>query len=248
MKLESKILILLCLLLAQGAGFAQNKIYMVSVGIADYPGKGDLNLPVNDAITMRDLYRDKANASTAILTDKKATIANIENTILTMFAKAGENDEVVLFFSGHGNPAGFLAYDGVLTHATVRQLFAKCKAKQKIVFADACYAGKMRINKKFDDTKKSKSEVMLFLASRTNEKSIEMTIMHNGFFTLCLKKGLLGEADANGDKVVTAHELFNYVSVKVQKISDGKQHPVMWGKFDDNMPIMRLGIKTTQAI
>ena len=63
--------------------------------------------------------------------------------------------------------------------------------------------------------------------------------MSNGFFTAYLERGLRGAADANKDRDITAKELFVYVSNGVQKLSKGKQHPVMWGKFDDNMSILR---------
>ena len=80
---------------------------------------------------------------------------------------------------------------------------------------------------------------MLFLSSRGNETSIERRDMKNGFFTSCLQKGLRGGADANKDRTITARELFNYVSTNVKTLSSDKQHPVMWGKFSDNMTVMK---------
>ena len=62
--------------------------------------------------------------------------------------------------------------------------------------------------------------------------------MQNGFFTTCLQRGLRGGADANRDKIITAKELFLFVSKGVKELSDDKQHPVMWGKFDDTMPVI----------
>ena len=61
----------------------------------------------------------------------------------------------------------------------------------------------------------------------------------NGLFTYALQHGLRGGADVDRDSVVTAKELFNYVSTKVNKDSNGKQHPVMWGKFPNKMPVMK---------
>ena len=80
---------------------------------------------------------------------------------------------------------------------------------------------------------------MLFLSSRNNENSIERANMKNGFFTTCLQKGLKGNADTDRDRVITAKELFDFVSGGVVKISDGKQHPVMWGNFSDDMVVMK---------
>ena len=63
--------------------------------------------------------------------------------------------------------------------------------------------------------------------------------MQNGYFTEYLKKGLRGNADVNKDRTITAKELFDFVHNGVSKISSEKQHPVMWGNFDDNMPVMK---------
>jgi hypothetical protein len=62
--------------------------------------------------------------------------------------------------------------------------------------------------------------------------------MRNGFFTAYLQRGLTGGADANKDRVITARELFVFVSQGVKRISEDRQHPVMWGKFSDNMPVI----------
>lgn len=80
---------------------------------------------------------------------------------------------------------------------------------------------------------------MLLLSSRNNENSIERSDMKNGYFTEFLKKGLRGNADVNRDRIITAKELFDFVNKGVAEISQDKQHPVMWGNFDHNMPVMK---------
>ena len=79
---------------------------------------------------------------------------------------------------------------------------------------------------------------MFFLSSRSDETSIERRDMKNGFFTAYLQRGLRGGADTNKDRIVTARELFVFVSNGVRRISEDRQHPVMWGKFDNNMPVI----------
>lgn len=51
-------------------------------------------------------------------------------------------------------------------------------------------------------------------------------------------RGLQGAADRNGDRKVTARELFNYVNPRVISDTEGQQHPQMWGKFDDSMVVV----------
>ena len=79
---------------------------------------------------------------------------------------------------------------------------------------------------------------MFFLSSRTNEQSQERRSWRNSLFTAYLERGLRGGADNNLDWTITARELFNFVSKGVAEASQQKQHPVMWGKFDDDMPLM----------
>lgn len=218
------------------------KVYLVSVGITDYPGTSmDLTLPAKDAETISWIYSKNTNVVKEQLLNEQATMQNVISSMRRTFAQAGTDDIVVLFFSGHGYPGGFVAYDGQLTYTQVRKAMATSKCKNKMIFADACFSGKIRTNGNSSQSSlqaAKKANVMLFLSSRSNETSIERRGMQNGFFTTYLQKGLRGGADTNRDRVITARELYEYVHKGVIDISHDKQHPVMWGKFSDNMPVM----------
>lgn len=218
------------------------KVYLVSVGVADYPGyELDLTLPAKDAKTMTWLYSKNAKVQYCQLLNQDATSEKIIAAMNKVYRMAGPNDIVVFFYSGHGYKGGFYVYDGELDYGEIRKAMAKSKSKNKMIFADACFSGKIRTdNGAADQTMAAarKANVMLFLSSRSNETSIERRDMNNGFFTTYLQKGLRGGADVNRDRVVTAKELFNYVSKNVAEISDDMQHPVMWGSFPDNMTVM----------
>lgn len=233
--------LLLLMMMIFSSIIAEAKIYLVSVGVSDYPGtKNDLRLPHNDAATMQWLYRENKQASTILLMNKKATIANVKDAMKKMFGQATADDIVVLFFSGHGVKGGFVCYDGFLSYGDVSASMSACKSKNKMVFADACFSGAIRDGAQVSSKYNSMSNnIMLFLSCRSNEMSIETPKMTNGFFTYALQHGLRGGADKNKDRTITAKELFNYVSAKVKKESNDKQHPVMWGKFPDNMAVMR---------
>ena len=243
-KSAKHILLTLVLSLTSIGYTAEAKTYLVSAGISDYPGtQYDLRLPVNDAKTITWLYSKNTNVEYCQLLDNDATKSAIVNSIKSLFAKATASDIVVFFFSGHGYRGGFCAYDGNLSYTAIRKAMATSKSKNKMIFADACYSGKLREDETTSSTSvlnnAKKANVMLFLSSRSNETSIERRSMENGFFTTYLQKGLRGNADANCDRTITAKELFTFVSQGVKKLSDNKQHPVMWGKFNDNMPVMK---------
>lgn len=232
-KREYVILLLLTLALAAGA-----RNYVVLVGIADYPGsKSDLKVSAQDAVTMKTLYDRNGDAETQLLTDREATMENVKVTLSNLFARATSDDAVILFFSGHGVPGGFVCYDGLLKYNDITAVMAKSEAQTKMVFADACFAGKARNSKKRDD-RPSDTSVVFFLSSRTDEKSIERRDWRNSLFTAYLERGLRGGADSDRNRTITARELFDFVSQGVAKDSQQKQHPVMWGKFDDHLPVM----------
>lgn len=221
---------------------AEAKIYLVSVGISDYPGKAnDLRLPHNDAATMQWLYKENKNTETSLLRNQNATVSNVKAVMKKMYTKAGKDDIIVLFFSGHGVKGGFVCYDGFLKYSDVRSLMSSSACKNKMIFADACFSGAIRDSGNQDtaDYGSLGSNIMLFLSCRSNEVSIENRKMTNGFFTYALQHGLRGGADTNNDRIVTAKELFDYVSDKVKALSKDKQHPVMWGKFANDMPVMK---------
>ena len=216
----------------------QAKVYVVSVGIADYPGKeNDLRISDNDAKTIAKVFLATKDASVKVLTNEDATQSALLSTIHTLFEDAQSDDAVVLYFSGHGTPGALVCHDGLLTYQHIFKMLKGCKASRKVIIADACYAGKMRTNNQQTSSYNSQN-VMLFLSSRTNETSQE-TQYKNSLFTIFLERGLRGGADKNRDRQITAREIFDFVHDGVTEDSGNKQHPVMWGKFDNNMTIIK---------
>ena len=155
----------------------------------------------------------------------------------TIFSQAGEFDTVILFFSGHGTPGALVCYDKMLPYSNILSVLKKCKAKKKIILVDACFSGKMRVNQQ-QHSRYSNQEVMFFLSSRTNETSLE-TGYRNSMFTIYLERGLRGGADVNRDRSVSARELYDFVHQGVIEASRDRQHPVMWGKFDNEMTVIK---------
>ena len=225
-------LALLCSILLQA------KVYLVCVGIADYPGtKKDLRISDNDAKTIAKVFQATKDASVNVLTNEEATQSALLSTMHTAFEDAESDDVVILYFSGHGTPGALVCHDGLLTYQHIFKMLKGCKATRKIIIADACYAGKMRTTKQQSSSYNSQN-VMLFLSSRTNETSLE-TPYKNSLFTIFLERGLRGGADSNKDRSITARELYDFVHKGVIEASKNKQHPVMWGKFDNNMTVIK---------
>ena len=234
---KSKVRILSLLLLICSIQL-QAKVYLVSVGIADYPGsKNDLRISDNDAKTVAKVFSATKDASVRVLVNNEVTQSALLSTMHTVFANAQSDDAVILYFSGHGIPGALACYDGLLTYQHIFKTLKGCRARRKIIIADACYAGKMRTGKQ-QSADYNAQNVMLFLSSRTNEKSMESPYK-NSLFTIFLERGLRGGADSNKDRKITARELYNFVHQGVIEKSRGRQHPVMWGKFNNDMIVIK---------
>ena len=216
----------------------QAKVYLVSVGIADYPDtKNDLRISDNDAKTIAKVFYATKDASVSVLVNNQATQSALLSTMRTSFANAQSSDAVILYFSGHGTPGALVCHDGLLTYQRIFNMLKGCKANRKIIIVDACYAGKMRTSKQ-QSANYNAQNVMLFLSSRTNEKSMESPYK-NSLFTIFLERALRGGADKDRNRQITARELYDFVHDGVTEASSNMQHPVMWGKFDNNMTIIK---------
>ena len=221
----------------------KSDIYVVSVGISNYQTISDLTLPEKDAKSIAELYK-RQTKNVILITGKYATKARILKSLKDQFSRAKEQDMIVFAFSGHGYPGGICPYDmsakdeSGISYREIRGILKQSRAKRKIIFADACFSGGIRNNASNNHQAHQDSDVLLFLSSRGGETSIESPFMVNGFFTTYLLRGLRGGADADRNRKITAKELFQFVSQGVKERSKDQQHPVMWGRFDDNEVLM----------
>lgn len=177
-----------------------------------------------------------------------ATRANIITAMDRVARMAGPDDAVYFVYSGHGYAETTLHNGGVTTadkqgylgYNEIQILLKNTRAGKKIAFINACYAGGLTRPKKSKTQIRGKrgesddrTNVMLYLSSKGNESSY---MTRDGFdFMSCIVDGMAGKADTNGDKKVTARELFNYVNPII--VGKFRIHPQMWGRFDDDMVV-----------
>lgn len=227
--------------------FSSAETYVVCVGIGHYadPKVSNLTKTENDAKALAAFYK-KGTENVELIIGSAATKRQILSTLAGQFERAASGDRIVFFFSGHGYPGGFCPYDmskieDGLTYADVISIMKRSKATSKFIFADACNSGSIR--QSGPSSKPQIGNVMLFLSSRGRESSIESPFMSNGYFTKYLLRGLRGGADENKDRKITASELFKFVSRGVVSQSGDRQHPVMWGNFDNDLVVVSYGRK-----
>ena len=237
--------------------------YAVIVGISHYaniPDKLQLQFPERDAQSIYTTLispeggRFKAE-NVVLLTGAKATLAGMREQIdkwLPSVAKA--DDRVLIYFAGHGflyHGKAYLApYDINLDNIQATGypmdelgsvVGAKINARYKILLTDACHSGAITP----DDTQTLNhtlaglnSSLFSLTASRDRESSFESPELEggHGVFTYYVVRGLEGEADTNGDGIVTADELAEYVHTQVREATGAKQNPTSdRGTYDPQM-------------
>ena len=243
--------------LSLGNGFSPPKVYAVIVGVAKYNHINSLNYTDDDAYKIYAYLKSPEGGAltddqVSILVDEVATRDNILRTMRSVFSKAGPNDLILFYFSGHGEdgsflPSDFNGYNYRLTHSSVRDIFDQSRAKHKICIADACFSGSLDKGVKagwagvydnyYTALRSSKGGLALFMSSKAEETSLEIGGLRQSIFTYYMLQGLKGQADVNRNKVVTIQELYNYVTIKVKAYTKNRQSPVIHGNYDRNMPV-----------
>jgi len=228
----------------------------VLVGISKYQKlPQDLWLQYADAdATALSKLLALPQSQVTLLTNEKATTAAIRDA-LRGIAKASPADSVLLLVAGHGtvdsHGAYILTYDSdpenlaatALPMAELQTLVQRdlAKAARVVFLADVCRAatiGNLKtetVGNALEQVGEDSGEMLGLMAARPAELSIESPEFGGGHgaFTWSVLEGLSGKADADGDGVVTAGELIDYVRGNVSRLTKGRQHPRDFGNMDN---------------
>lgn len=236
----------LLLILCSFNMYAQ-KTYVVSVGLGEYKYPDiapPLPCSVGDAKAVSHFFHDYNGSKVFMLINENATRDHILKVLRSQFAKSTAKDEIIFVFSGHGIQGGLTCYEtkdasSIISYNEIQNIMKSAKARRKVILAMACYSGGLTLKSNNNSRRKTeKSSVMLYTSSRSNEVSWERMDMRNSFFISRVLEGFRGAADKNNDRKVTARELFNYVNPNVINDTGGRQHPQLWGRFDDSMVVV----------
>ena len=238
--------------------------YALIIGIAHYknlPAQAQLEYPDRDAESMYTVLISSEGGqfppeNVHKLIDDQATDANIRYQLETWLPSVTKSDDrVFIYFAGHGfisNARAYLApYDVDLKNIPATSfpmdelgldIGSKIHGKWKVLATDACHSGaitpetdRAAVNSSLLNLNKS---LFSITASRDREQSYESAQWGggHGIFTYYVVKGLEGEADTNGDGVVSADELAEYVHENVRQATNAAQNPTSErGSFDPNM-------------
>ncbi len=238
--------------------------YALVIGIARYanlPESSQLRYPERDAESMYTTLISQQGGQfppnhVHVLTGARATQANILHELEDWLPSVtAPNDRVVVYFAGHGfisGGKGYLAPYDIDLHNVAGTAVAmdklglligtSIKGKWKVLITDACHSGAItpetnpaKLNQLLLDVHQS---IFSLTASRDREQSFESPDWGggHGIFTYYVVSGMAGAADTNGDGIVTADELAEYVHTNVRSATEARQNPTSErGSFDSNM-------------
>ncbi len=198
----------------------------------------NLRCAAADARSIYDLMIDPAcglfpKENVHLLLNEQATTAQIWGALADLRKKAiREADIVWIFYAGHAAPEEdsvyWVTHDAdiddlyktALDRDRIAEVISKLRAEVVLLLLDCCYAAataarkyptrSVLSGKALFDAYKGSGRIT-FAASNGKQKSVELPEVGHGAFTYFLAKGLRGEADADGDGVVSADELWMFL-------------------------------------
>jgi hypothetical protein len=233
------------------------RVWAVIVGVASYNHMPTLRYTDDDAYRMYAFLKSPEGGALAddqmrILIDEDATKERIKGAMEEVFGKAGKNDLVLMYFSGHGLKGAFLPidFDGFnnrLDHDEINTILSESPAKYKLCIADACHSGSLLAMKSgnvkgvlenyYKTLAQAEAGTALIMSSKSEETSLESSGLRQGVFSHFLIRGLKGEADKNSDSIISVQELFDFLNGNVRQYTGNRQSPVIKGDYDKNMTI-----------
>lgn len=233
------------------------KVWALIIGVAAYKHMPALRYTDDDAYRIYAFLKSPQGGALPdeqinILIDEDATRSNILRTMQSVFSKAGPEDLLFLYFSGHGLQGAFLpidfdGYGNKLFHNEITALLDRSPAKYKLCIADACHSGSLLsmrggdigsiLTDYYSTLASARRGTALILSSKSEETSLESSEVRQGVFSHYLIRGLKGEADADNNRLVTVKELYEFVYREVRGYTHNAQSPVIDGDYDENMTV-----------
>jgi len=241
-------------------------LYAVVIGVSRYasPKIPQLNYSDKDARDFAQFLQNQErlfrHSYVNILLNEQATSVSVKKQLVYGLKKAGKDDTVVLFLSGHGaddpqNPGEyfFITHDAdpdnleaTSLNLTEMKFMKRLDTRRVVLIADTCHAGGFSMHgakaieasfrRLMSQFKESEGKVIL-TSCRPHEISMEKPGLNNSVFTHFLLEGLRGSADANGDGIVSLQEVYEFVYQKAKDETGGIQHPQLDGRIAGVFPL-----------
>lgn len=200
-----------------------------------------------------------------LLLNSQATRAKILHELTQVIRRAAPQDIIIVFLATHGLPdpdtdeLSFFAHDTDannliatgLSQTDIARAFTNSRAGKVVLIVDACHSGELgndgliakrglaisRVNQLLSRLAEAEDGMAILTASTAAEESLEEGRWAGGVFTHFVVRGLAGEADRDQDGIVSLRELFDFTYSGVTAATEGRQHPELKGRFDNDLPL-----------
>jgi hypothetical protein len=205
----------------------EGRIHGVFVGISDYGDRASsLSYTADDAVRARDALVRGAGmrAQDAVtLLDSDATVDALTDALERLAGRLGPEDTLVFFFSGHGarldRTGGFDAsdpdgidetielYDASVRDDELNDALNRIKAGTTVVVLDSCFSGGFA-----KDVISAPGRMGLFSSEEDVTSAVAGELRAGGYLAKFFELAIGDRAaDADGDRLLTAFELSQYV-------------------------------------
>lgn len=219
--------------------------WAVIVGISDYQYVSDLSYCDSDARELsHQLSPFWGEDHIRLLTNDKATKANVEDAITDWLAISEDADDVVLiFFSGHGGWEFLEVYDS-LTYSYENDIFGDeldswldvLDSEKIIVIIDSCVSGS------WIRELKRKGRIILTACSPGEDAWDDYTLEHGVLSYYILEAlGDFEATDANDNYEVSIEEIFEYARPRTTNYTEAKpvvQHPLISDNYEGELNLL----------
>lgn len=206
------------------------RVLVVAVGVAAYQRMSGLPHTDDDARQLVASMRAAGvlHPASVVLTDAQATKARVRQAMQNAARQAGPNDLVVFFFSGHGDQVEAAQgareldgksetielFDDALRDTELQQMTDQINSRMVLVALDSCFSGGFR------NVVDRPNVLGLFSSEEDLTSTVAERFDAGGYLSYYLRTGLSGEADNDGDRIVTAGELTTYLRRNFRNLGD----------------------------
>jgi WD40 repeat protein len=237
------------------------RLFVLAAGVSGYDDvRLNLQFSHADAEAIAAKFQQQkglgfADVQTQVYVNKQATVTNLKEGLAWLSRSCTPNDVAVVFFSGHGLQAERGLYyvtheanlNGMqytcLNWETVAAELQKTKAKQILLLTDTCHAGAFAKSQLVPQQEIAAKlalhpSVTVFCSSRGEEQSLEHQGWQHGAFSYALLEAIDGKADRNDDKQIAFSEFTQYIAERVEKLTNGTQHPIILQRNASNSDLV----------
>jgi len=215
------------------------KYYALIIGVSDYTDTTIQSLkgePTKDAQALADVLTNNysfANENVTVL--KNPTENQINREFIKLSRKVGNNDNLVIFYAGHGNydkttekgywmpsNANMEFEENIILNTSIVTYIKAIPSKHTLLISDACFSGSILTTNRSYKTASKAVQKKYELPSRKAITSGTLTTVPNESVFM---KYLLKRLNQNTQKYLSAGQLFNMIEDPVINNTTGDNQP-----------------------